>query len=98
MPIQSALECVSCVHLAMAMQVVYCLRQGQAYVPFRQGKASILLKESLGGNCKTVVMLCMWLEDCFYDETVRDQHLTNKICIQELGFQTSTMSIIFVRL
>jgi len=56
------------VHLAT--QAVYALQSGQGYIPFRQGKASILLKESLGGNCKTVVIICVWPEECFLDEMV----------------------------
>jgi hypothetical protein len=72
---------------------VYALRLGQAYVPFRQGKASILLKESLGGNCKTVVMICLWLEDCFYNEAVHFQHLTNKIYIEEMVWKLCPCSL-----
>jgi hypothetical protein len=77
----------------LTIQVVYALRLGQAYVPFRQGKASILLKESLGGNCKTVVMICLWLEDCFYNEAVHFQHLTNKIYIEEMVWKLCPCSL-----
>ncbi|KAG0591981.1 hypothetical protein KC19_1G215900 [Ceratodon purpureus] len=58
---------------------IYALRVGQNYVPFRQGKASTLLKESLGGNCKTMIMICLWLEDCFYDETVNSLRFAQKV-------------------
>lgn len=56
--------------LSFLETAVYALRLGQGYIPFRQGKASILLKESLSGNCKTVVIICVWPEECFLDETV----------------------------
>lgn len=52
------------------MQAVYALRLGQEYVPFRQSRLTTLLKESLAGNCKTVLIVCAWPEDYFLDETV----------------------------
>ncbi len=51
-------------------QTVYALRLGQGYIPFRQSRLTTLLKESLGGNCKTILIVCAWPEDYFLDETV----------------------------
>jgi hypothetical protein len=51
-------------------QTVYALRLGHDYIPFRHSRLTTLLKESLGGNCKTVLVVCAWPEDYFLDETV----------------------------
>ncbi|CAK9220135.1 unnamed protein product [Sphagnum troendelagicum] len=56
--------------LSFLLQTVYALRLGQDYIPFRHSRLTTLLKESLGGNCKTVLVVCAWPEDYFLDETI----------------------------
>lgn len=44
-------------------------KKGQ-YVPFRESKLTRLLKESLGGNAKTVMIACVSPEKKYYEETL----------------------------
>lgn len=60
----------SLISLVVAWQAVVALRQGCGHVPFRQSRLTTLLKDALGGNCKTVLIVCAWFEDFFLDETV----------------------------
>lgn len=41
-----------------------------SYVPFRESKLTRILKESLGGNSKTVMIACVSAERKFYEETL----------------------------
>jgi hypothetical protein len=41
-----------------------------AYVPFRDSKLTRILKESLGGNSKTVMIACVSPDRKFYEETL----------------------------
>lgn len=56
--------------LVGAWQAVLALRQGCGHVPFRQSRLTTLLRDALGGNCETVLIVCAWCEDFFLDETV----------------------------
>ncbi|BBN03135.1 hypothetical protein MPTK1_2g21020 [Marchantia polymorpha subsp. ruderalis] len=56
--------------LSFLEQAVFALRQGLGHVPFRQSRLTTLLKDALGGNCKTVLIVCAWAEDFFLDETI----------------------------
>ncbi|KAL3687157.1 hypothetical protein R1sor_013466 [Riccia sorocarpa] len=56
--------------LSFLEQAVYAVRQGTGHVPFRQSRLTTLLKDALGGNCKTVLIVCAWAEDFFLDETI----------------------------
>lgn len=40
------------------------------YVPFRDSKLTRILKESLGGNSKTVMIACVSSDKRFYEETL----------------------------
>ncbi|KAG0619382.1 hypothetical protein M758_4G135700 [Ceratodon purpureus] len=75
--------CVINKSLSFLEQTVYALRLGQGYVPFRQSKVTTLLKESLGGNCKTVLIVNCWPEEYFLDETVNSKFSSpcKPICI-----------------
>lgn len=39
-------------------------------VPFRQSKLTSVLKDSLGGNCRTLMFACIWGERAHLEETV----------------------------
>lgn len=45
-------------------------RTSASYVPYRDSKLTRLLKDSLGGNTKTVMIACVSPGDNFYDETL----------------------------
>ena len=50
--------------------VVSLLRKGPAHVPYRQCKLTNLLKDSIGGNCSTLMMACIWGESSQIEETI----------------------------
>jgi kinesin family member 6/9 len=50
--------------------VVSLLRKGNAYVPYRQCKLTNLLKDSIGGNCSTLMIACIWGEKSQIEETI----------------------------
>ncbi|KAL2644756.1 hypothetical protein R1flu_012343 [Riccia fluitans] len=58
---------------------VYALRQGTGHVPFRQSRLTTLLKDALGGNCKTVLIACAWAEDFFLDETISTLRFAQRV-------------------
>ena len=43
---------------------------GGGFVPFRQSKLTSVLKDALGGNCKTVMVGTIWPEDRHLEETI----------------------------
>ena len=45
-------------------------RRAGSFVPFRDSKLTRILKESLGGNSKTVMIACISSEKQFYEETL----------------------------
>jgi len=40
------------------------------HVPYRQSKLTNLLKNSIGGNCKTVMIANVWPEEHYLEETI----------------------------
>ena len=60
--------------LTFLEQVVVALteKKGRAndHVPYRQSKLTHILKDSIGGNCKTVMVANIWPEEQFLQETL----------------------------
>ena len=60
--------------LTFLEQVVVALteKKGRAndHVPYRQSKLTHILKDSIGGNCKTVMLATIWPEPQFLQETL----------------------------
>ncbi|KAJ9446704.1 Kinesin-like protein KLP1 [Diplonema papillatum] len=57
--------------LSFLEQVVIALgSQGRSHVPYRQCKLTNVLKDSIGGNCKTVMIANAWGEEQHLDETL----------------------------
>ncbi|MCO5570926.1 hypothetical protein L7F22_024656 [Adiantum nelumboides] len=56
--------------LTFLEQAVSELRKGQGHVCFRQSRLTMLLRDALGGNSKTVLIVCALQEDEFLDETI----------------------------
>ncbi|ORX95822.1 kinesin-domain-containing protein, partial [Basidiobolus meristosporus CBS 931.73] len=46
-----------------------CDETRKAHIPYRDSKLTRLLKFSLGGNCKTVMIVCVSPSSLYYDET-----------------------------
>jgi kinesin family protein 6/9 len=42
----------------------------KVHVPYRQSKLTNLLKSSIGGNCKTVMIANIWPEELYLEETI----------------------------
>jgi kinesin family protein 6/9 len=49
--------------LTFLEQTVNALSRHEAHVPFRQSKLTGVLRDALGGNCKTVMIACVWPDD-----------------------------------
>eukprot|EP00736_Rhodelphis_marinus_P013966 Rmarinus@m.26585 len=57
--------------LSFLEQVVLGLSSSsKSHVPFRQSKLTNVLKDSLGGNCRTVLIANIWPEERFIEQTV----------------------------
>lgn len=55
-----------------------CDRRGRAHVPYRNSKLTRLLKFSLGGNCKTVMIVCVSPSSAHFDETQNTLRYANR--------------------
>ncbi len=57
--------------LSFLEQVVIALcDKGRDHIPYRQSKLTNILRDSLGGNCKTLMVANIWPEPCHLEETV----------------------------
>ncbi|MEW5314042.1 MAG: hypothetical protein WDW38_005568 [Sanguina aurantia] len=56
--------------LSFLEQTVNALSRRDAYVPFRQTKLTAVLRDALGGNCKTVMLANIWPEATHTEETL----------------------------
>ncbi|KAM0486352.1 hypothetical protein ACHAPX_001058 [Trichoderma viride] len=55
-----------------------CDKAGKAHVPYRNSKLTRLLKFSLGGNCKTVMIVCVSPSSAHYDESQNTLRYANR--------------------
>ena len=54
----------------MPLQVIVALSvRGRDHIPYRSSKLTHVLKDSLGGNCKTLMVACIWVEAAQLEET-----------------------------
>ena len=44
------------------LQAVMALSQKAGHVPYRSSKLTHYLKDSIGGNCRTLLVACAWSE------------------------------------
>ncbi|KAF5834060.1 kinesin motor domain-containing protein [Dunaliella salina] len=56
--------------LSILEQVVLALGEGSEHVPFRSSKLTHVLKDAVGGNCKTVMVANVWAESSQVNETL----------------------------
>lgn len=52
---------------------------GGTFVPFRQSKLTSVLKDALGGNCKTVMVGTIWPEDRHLEETISTLRFASRV-------------------
>ncbi|OMJ83671.1 hypothetical protein SteCoe_15341 [Stentor coeruleus] len=62
------------------------LKGTKTYIPYRDSKLTRLLKDSLGGNCRTVMIVCISPFAMFYDDT----HNTLKYANRAKNIKTSS--------
>lgn len=55
-----------------------CDPRKRGHVPYRDSKLTRLLKQSLGGNCKTVMIVCVSPSSAHYDETHNTLQYANR--------------------
>ncbi|CAI6089345.1 unnamed protein product [Clonostachys chloroleuca] len=68
-----------------------CDRRLKTHVPYRNSKLTRLLKFSLGGNCKTVMIVCVSPSSAHYDET----HNTLRYANRAKNIQTKVTRNVF---
>lgn len=57
--------------LSFLEQVVVAAQDNKMdHVPYRQSKLTNLLKNSIGGNCRTVMIANIWPEETYLEETI----------------------------
>jgi kinesin family protein 6/9 len=57
--------------LSFLEQVVMALcDRKREHVPYRQSKMTSMLRDSIGGNCKTLMIANVWPEPCHIEETI----------------------------
>jgi len=57
--------------LSFLEQVVVALAsKNRDHIPYRQSKLTHVLKDSLGGNCETLMIACIWPHNSHVDQTI----------------------------
>eukprot|EP00752_Nemacystus_decipiens_P009557 g8537.t1 len=59
--------------------VVALSRRSPGHVPYRQSKLTNVLKDSLGGNCNTLLLACIWGESQHLEETMSTLRLASRM-------------------
>lgn len=59
--------------------VVALSKKSSAHVPYRQTKLTNVLKDSLGGNCNTLMFACIWGESKHLEETISTLRLAQRM-------------------
>ncbi|CAM9758314.1 unnamed protein product, partial [Chrysoparadoxa australica] len=54
-------------------------RKNPGHVPYRQTKLTNVLKDSLGGNCNTLLVACIWGEHTHLEETLSTLRLASRM-------------------
>ena len=68
---------INCSLLALS-NCINMLCKSSAYIPFRQSKLTRLLKDSLGGNCKTICLSCISPSYLTFEDTYNTLQYANK--------------------
>ena len=59
--------------------VIALTSKSKTHVPYRQSKLTNVLKDSLGGNCRTVMIACIWVEARHLEETIQTLQLARRM-------------------
>ena len=61
-------------------QVVVALTtKSRSHIPYRQTKLTNILRDSLGGNCQTLMIACIWAEASHIEETISTLQLAQRM-------------------
>jgi len=72
--------------------VVALSRKSAGHVPYRQTKLTNILKDSLGGNCNTLMFACIWGEAAHLEETTSTLRLAARMMrVQNESFAVEVM-------
>ena len=66
--------------------------KARSHVPYRQTKLTNILKDSLGGNCSTAFIACIWGESAHLEETVSTLKLAQRMMRVENTASTNVQS------
>ncbi|DBA69401.1 TPA: Kinesin heavy chain [Trebouxia sp. C0005] len=69
--------------LTFLEQTVNALSRKESHVPFRQSKLTSLLRDALGGNCKTVLIANVWPEAAHTEETISTLRFASRVRLIE---------------
>ncbi|KAF5841849.1 kinesin-like protein [Dunaliella salina] len=65
--------------LSFLEQTVTALARKEAHVPFRQSRLTSVLRDALGGNCKTVMVANIWGEPQHLEETLSTLRFASRV-------------------
>ncbi|GIL58915.1 hypothetical protein Vafri_13928 [Volvox africanus] len=65
--------------LSFLEQTVNALSRKDSYVPFRQTKLTAVLRDALGGNCKTIMVANIWGEPSHTEETLSTLRFASRV-------------------
>ncbi len=66
--------------LTFLEQVVVALTsKSRSHIPYRQTKLTSFLRDSLGGNCRTLMLACIWAESRHLEETISTLQLAQRM-------------------
>ena len=65
--------------LTFLEQTVNALSRGDKHVAFRQSKLTSVLRDALGGNCKTTMIACTWPDEAHAEETVSTCRFASRV-------------------
>eukprot|EP00891_Asterochloris_glomerata_P009274 jgi/Astpho2/9274/e_gw1.00139.3.1_t len=69
--------------LTFLEQAVNALSRREAHVPYRQSKLTSVLRDALGGNCRTVMIANVWPEASHLEETVSTLRFASRVRLIE---------------
>ncbi|KAG2485910.1 hypothetical protein HYH03_015354 [Edaphochlamys debaryana] len=65
--------------LSFLEQTVNALSRRDSYIPYRQTKLTAVLRDALGGNCKTVMVANVWAEPSHTEETLSTLRFASRV-------------------
>jgi len=66
--------------LSFLEQVVVALgEKNRDHIPYRQSPLTMFLKDSLGGNSKSVLLACIWPSECHLDQTLATMRFATRM-------------------